>query len=116
MFIKVFDQRGQIAWGGQILKGQTRVSIPWKSLLGSDQFQLLQRGAWTFVTEVHWLDNDNHDRVSRAQGEIVLRVYKKGYLPLDRVSADPNYVWSWSDSGFNYKMTSSLRAYVGAIK
>jgi hypothetical protein len=116
VFVKVLDQNGQIAWGATFPKGQTRVSVPWKTLLGSDQFQVGNRGFWEYVTEVHWLGPDHHDRVSRAQGEIRLRVYKKGYTPLDKVSGDPNFSWRWIDNGFEYKMTSSLRAYVAKVK
>jgi hypothetical protein len=115
VFVKVFDRNGQIAWGGQIPKGQTRVTVPWKSLVGADQFQQLQKGDWTAVIEVHWIDPDNHDRVSRTQVDISLRVYKKGYIPLDKVAGDPNFVWQWVDGKYSYKMTSGLRAYVGVI-
>lgn len=115
VYIKVLNQAGQVAWGGSIPKGQTRVSVPWKTLLGADQFQVGNRGLWSWRVEVHWVDRDDHDRVSYSQGDIVLRVYKKGYTPLDRVSADPNFVWSWTDGKFSYKMTTGLRAYVGPV-
>jgi hypothetical protein len=115
VFVKVFDQSGQGPVGFSIPKGQTRVSVPWKTLLGSDQFQVLHRGFWSFVTEVHWTDADNHDRVSRSKGDIVLRVYKKGYVPLDKVSSDPAFTWQWVDGAYQYKMTSGLRAYIGKV-
>lgn len=113
VFLKVFNQGGQVAWGGSIPKGQTRVSVPWKTLLGSDQFQVGARGFWSWTAEVLWIDPDGHDRRSLAQGDIVLRVYHKGYTPLDKVSADPAFVWTWSEGQYVYKMTAGLRAYVG---
>ena len=119
VFIKVFNQAGQIAWGGSIPKDQTRVYVSWRKLLGCQdppatcQFQVGNRGFWTYDHEVHWIDPDGHDRKSISQGDIVLRVYHQGYTPLDKVEADPNFVWSWVDGNFIYHMTTGLRAYVG---
>jgi hypothetical protein len=114
-FIKVADRSGQIVWGAQFKKGITRVTVPWSTLVGSAQFTALQEGFWQYQLEVHWLDPDHHARISKAQGSIALEVYKKGYVPLDRVSGDPNFVWEWQDGAFEYKMTSGLRAYVGKV-
>ena len=113
VYIQVLNQAGQGPIGVSIPKGQTRVSIPWKTLLGTDKFEIEHRGYWPFVIEVHWRDKDGHDRISRARGEIRLQVYKAGYTPLDKVSGDPNFAWIWVDAGHIYKMTSGLRAYVG---
>lgn len=115
-FVKVYNQSGQLAWGGSIPKGQTRVSVPWTTLLGAPQFQQANRGFWSWLLEVHWTDPDHHDRVTVTQGEIRLAVYKSGYIPLDTVSSDPNYVWTWIDGNSTYHMTSNLRAYVETKK
>jgi hypothetical protein len=113
VFIKVWNQQSQLIWGGSIPKDQTSVKVPWKVLLsGRDQFQLGDRGFWTFNTQVFWLDPDGRERTSTSQGDILLRVYRKGYLPLHEVREDPNFVWEWHDGGFLYRMTSGLRAYI----
>lgn len=115
VFIKVFNNQGILVWGGQIPKGETRIAVPWATLLGTGAFQIGHRGFWTFNMDVLWLDPDGKERQATTQGELVLRVYKAGYLPLNNVSADPNFVWAWVDNGLTYRMTSSLRAYVGRL-
>jgi hypothetical protein len=119
VYIKVFNQAGQIAWGDGIPKGKTRIYVAWRDLLGCApapapcSFEKGHRGTWTFNHEVHSLDQAGHDRVEISQGDIVLRVYSKGYTPLNLVEHDPNFVWEWQDGGFIYRMTAGLRAYVG---
>lgn len=112
VFIKVWNNEGNLVWGGQINKGDIRVELDWKKLLGRDAFVLADRGFWTFNTQVFWVDQDGRDRDSTAQGDIVLRVYKKGYLSLASVQKDPNYAWIWSEGNRCYKMTTGLRATV----
>ncbi len=116
VFVKVFNQAGQLAWGGSIPKGNTRVSIPWKTLLATDRFQLEMRGAWSFVIRVLWRDTNGHDRVSVAKGDVFLRVLPKAYQPLNAVSSDPNFGWEWREGGHRYRMTSSLRSSVEAVR
>lgn len=116
VFIKVYDNKGNVAWGGSIPRGKTRVTVPWKELLKSDTFTLGQRGFYTYNHEVHWVDTEGRDRVSYSQGEIVLRVYKKGYMPLNNVSDDPNFAWSWREGDRLVKMTTGMRVYVGEVQ
>lgn len=121
VFIKVFDEQGQVAWGGQIPKGQTRVTVSWSTLLGckdaaSCQLTLFHRGFWSFVETVQWTDKDGNERTSATQGDVLLRVLKADYIPLNAVEADPNFVWQWTDGGYVYRMTSSLRAFVGKVQ
>ena len=114
VFFKVWNQQGQLVFGGSLPKGTTSINVAWKTLLsGRDQFQINDRGFWTFNTEVFWIDPDGRERTSTSQGDIVLRIYKKGYLPLNGVREDPSFVWEWTNNEFIYKMTSSLRAYIG---
>lgn len=112
-FVKVANKDGQIVWGSGIPRGQTEVSVSWKELIGSDQFTVGPRGHWSWSLEVFWKDEHGTDRRSLATGDILLRIFKKGYKPLNRVEDDPNFVWEWTQGDFVYKMTSSLRAFVG---
>lgn len=111
-YIKVWDNTGVLIWGGSIPKGRTRIGVSWMKLLSSPIFQLSHRGFFTWNTEVYWKDPDGRERVSKAQGDIVVRVFKSSYLPLDQVGADPSFVWSWSEGHCTYKMTAGLRAYL----
>lgn len=112
VYIKVWNGEGNLVWGGSIPKDKTRVSVSWKTLLSAPTFDSGKRGFWTFNEQVYWKDPDGRERVSTAQGDIVVRVYRSGYLPLDKVANDPSYVWKWYDNGFFYQMTSGLRAFV----
>lgn len=116
VFIKIWNAQGQLVWGGSIPKSQTRIEVPWSTLLGRQTFELGDRGFWTFNTQVFWVDQDGKDRESLSQGDIVLRVFKKTYQPLHAVLDDPNFVWTWEDGSFQYKMTSGLRASIRRLK
>lgn len=112
VYFKVWDGSGQVVWGGSIPKGQTRVSVAWSALLSGASFQVNHRGTWTWNETVYWRDTDGRERISKAQGDLVLRVYQSGYIPLQEVGSDPAFVWTWVDGNCVYKMTSGLRAYV----
>lgn len=114
VFIKVWNTQGVLVFGDAIPKGQTRIEVPWKTLLGRDTFQVADRGYWTFNTTVYYIGPDGNERTSVSQGDIVMRVFRLGYVPLNTVENDPNYVWSWQDNGMIYKMTSGLRAFAKA--
>jgi len=118
--VKVYDNQGRVAWGDAFPRGKTRLSVPWGTLLGCVDgqpcsFEVSQRGTWTFNHEVYWKDAQGAERRSVSQGEIVLRVFRRGYLPLDTVRSDPNFAWTWTEGGFIYKMTTGLRAFVGKL-
>ena len=112
IFIKVWNAQGKLAWSGSILKGQTKVAISWKTLVSSPSFEIQQRGFWTWNLEVHYFDEKKRERISKTNGDIVLRIYRRDYLPLVSDGADPAIIWTWSDGDCHYKLTSSLRAYV----
>ena len=113
VFIKVWNNQGALVWGGSIPKGRTRVEVPWKTLLGADRFEVGHRGFWTFNHEVIWKNAEGREQVSVSQGDLLVRVYRQGYQPLDKVDADPNFVWTWIDGPWRYRVTSALRAFVG---
>lgn len=115
VFVKVFNNQGQLVFGDSIPKGKTRLDVPWKTLLGREKVEFEDRGFWSFTTSVFYIDLDGRERESKSQGDIVLRVFRKGYAPLSSVKNDPNFVWSWVDSGYLYKMTSGLRTFVSKV-
>lgn len=112
VFFKLFDTSGEPAYGGSIPRGKTRATIPWKLLTKKGAFDLGDRGFWTVNHEVHWTGADGFEHKSYSQGEILLRVYRKAYVPLLSVSDDPNFAWHWTENGVQVKMTSGLRTYV----
>jgi hypothetical protein len=65
---------------------------------------------------VFFIGPDGKERDAFSTGDIVLRVMRKGYVPLNTVADDPAYIWEWVDGGRVYKMTAGLRAYVGAAQ
>lgn len=84
----------------------------------SHTFDRTQRGFWSWNLKVYWMDPKGLEHESQAQGDIVLRVYDKAYVPLHTVTDDPAFVWSWNDrfggADYRFKSTSSLRSFVGS--
>jgi hypothetical protein len=120
VYFKVYNNQGVLVAGPSIPKGQTRVTVPWGKLLacpdsGACVFPLNMRGFWSFTTQVFYIGPDGRERDAVSTGDIVLRVFKTGYTPLNAVEADPAFVWEWSEGGYLYKVTSGLRAYVGKV-
>lgn len=118
--VKLYDNQGHVAWGDSFPKNAVRLTVPWSKVLGCVDgqpcnFEVSQRGTWTFNHEVYWKDAQGAERRSVSQGEIVLRVFRRGYLPLDTVRDDPNFAWTWTDGGLLYKVTTGLRAFVGKL-
>lgn len=116
VYIKVWDPQGKLLWGDSIKKGQTRVSVKWPVLLGRDTVQAGDRGLYNWNTDVYWKDVDGKEHLTRSQGDLLLRVFKKGYLPLDQVRSDANFAWVWTEGGYIYKVTTGLRAFVGRAR
>jgi hypothetical protein len=116
VFVKVFDNQGRLVWGGSIPKGQTRVSVPWATLLGSPTFEFNYRGFWSFTTTVYFVGPDKRERETVSLGDIVLRVFRKGYAPLQGVADDPAFVWHWAEADRAYKATAGLRAWAGVVQ
>lgn len=116
VFFKVFDTQGNLVFGGALDHGKTRLEVPWKDLLKRDKFEMGDRGFWVVRTTVFWIDDQGHQHQSDSTADIVLRVYRASYLPLNQVAEDPSFVWTWIDGEQEYKMTSSLRAYTGKVK
>lgn len=148
-YLKVWNNQGDLVFGGPFEKGKTRLGVSWTALLSqaptvhlvqgapapvgpgtglvvqsalvtppvSHTFDRTQRGFWSWNLKVYWNDPKGLEHESQAQGDIVLRVYDKGYTPLHAVMDDPAFVWSWNDqfggSDFNFKSTASLRSFVG---
>jgi hypothetical protein len=115
-FFKVWNSQGSLVWGGSIPKGGTSIRVDWKTLLGRDKFEAFDRGFWTVNETLYWIDPDGRERQSTAQGDILLRVHKKSYLPLNNVAEDANYVWEGVEGNYLFKFTSSLRSYVEEVK
>lgn len=115
VFIKVWNTQGQLVFGDGIPKNQTRIEVPWKTLLGRDTFQLADRGYWTFNTTVYFIGPDGNERSAVSQGDIVMRVFRAGYVPLNAVENDPNFIWTWTEGGTLYKMTAGLRAFAKQV-
>lgn len=111
-----FPDGSQPAYGGSIPRGQTRVGVPWKSILGKNTFQVGDRGFWPFVMWVKYIQPDGKEYQTVSQGEIRMLVVRKEYISLSNVMDDPNFVWSWSENGVPVKMTAGSRIYVGQKK
>jgi hypothetical protein len=111
---KIYFPDDTPTYGDTIAQGATRSKpITWATLLHKPTFDLSDRGLWPFSYDVKWIDQNGKEQHSYSDGEIVLRVYKKGYLPLAQVQGDPNFVWSWLENGIPVKMTTGMRVWVG---
>ena len=111
---KLYRPDGQEHLGGLVPKGQTKVTIPWRQILGRESVTTGDRGFWPIKVWVRWVDEDGRDRESSAEGEVRLRVIQNNYQPLNNVSGDRNFVWIWNEGNTFYRMTTALRTYVGA--
>lgn len=112
VYVKVWNTQGGLAWGESFSKDATRISVPWSKLVGRPSFDKSDRGFWTWSLQVFWQDPDGREHLSKATGDLVLRVYSPGYIPLHDVESDPNFTWTWTDHQCLFKMTSGLRAFV----
>lgn len=116
---KIYNTRGEVAYGDKILKKKNRASVPWTKLLARETFELGDRGFWPFTYWVYWIDRNGFENVSVAEGEIRLRVLAKEYIPLNEVVNDSNFVPSWgfwAKNGELIKMTTGMRTYVSKRK
>ncbi len=109
---KIFDDQGQLVGDGAIPQGQTRVEVTWKSLLKRGTFEIADRGVWGFVYRARWNDPDGSERFTITDGEIVLRVYKREYLPLHEAPNDENLVLDWIENGQRIRVTTKGRTWV----
>jgi hypothetical protein len=113
VFWKIFLPTGELALGGNFEQNQTKIQVSWADLLKTDKFDLGHRGFYPVVMTVKWIDNDKRERQTVVDGEIRLRVFKRGYIPLNNASADPNFAIEWVQDGRPMKVTTGGRAYVG---
>ncbi len=110
---KIYFPDSTPAYGDSISQGQTRSKpIPWSMITGKQTFAMGDRGLWPFSYEVKLIDKKGQEQKSYSDGEIVLRVYKKGYIPLANIEGDPNFVWDWIENGVHVKMTTGLRVWL----
>ncbi len=110
---KIFFLDGTPSLGGAIPRGKTRVEVPWKSILKRDTFESRDRGLWGFSYTIRYTLSDGIERTTYSQGEIYLRVIKKGYTPLNTVEQDRDFTWEWKEGAKEIKATSGMRTYVG---
>lgn len=116
VFFKIFDTHGQLIYGQALPKGKTRLDVSWKDIIKRDTFEMADRGTWFIRTTVFWIDIEGHEHESNSTGDIVLKVFRQAYLPLNQVENDQNFVWQWVDNNHIYKMTSSLRAFTKKVE
>ena len=113
VYYKIYFPDGTPSYEGKIPKDQTKEFVLWSSLIKSDAFTVGYRGLWRYVYTIYWVDNDGNERKSLSDGDIRLIVYSADYEPLHNSPENPNYAFTWSEDGFNFKMTTGLRMYIG---
>jgi hypothetical protein len=96
-------------------KGQTRTEIAWKELLGREAFTLDDRGLWPFIYQIKFTGSDGFEHTLVMEGEIRLRIYKKGYLPLVTGQDDPSFAWEFIEGGSLIKITTKGRTFIVPI-
>lgn len=114
--VKIFYVDGSPSYGFEIPRDKTEFSIPWSVLLKGNKFLLGDRGFWGYQYTMKFIDESGTQRETTTQGEIYMRVIKKGYMPLHDIKDDPNFVWQINDGITTVKMTSSGRTYVSGGK
>ena len=110
---KIFMPTGEAPVEGSIPRGQTRGAVRWADLLRRPTFQVGDRGFWPVVVATRWLDAEGREQFTQVDGEIRVRVYRRGYVPLQDAAVDENFAYSWTEGGLPVRVTSTGRAYVG---
>lgn len=108
-----FPDGSQPAYGIQVPKGQTRITVLWSKILGRSTFETADRGFWPVIMTVKWTAPDRQPKQTLVEGELRLRVTTAGYEALNDVAENENYAWRWSDKQLVYRMSTAGRAYVG---
>jgi len=108
-----FPDGSQPAYGIEVPKGQTRVTVAWSKLLNRTTFETADRGFWPVIMTVKWTAPDRQPKQTLVEGELRLRVTNVGYEALNSVEQNENYAWAWNDKQMNYRMTTAGRAYAG---
>lgn len=116
IFVKIFSPQADMVSSFHVAEGQTKSEIPWSLLINKDKFTLQDRGFWPFVYQMNFTDSDGFERSLSMEGEIRLRVYKDGYLPLKNGQSDPMFAWEFIEGGVKIKITTGGRTYVAPIK
>lgn len=113
--VSIFFPDGSPSIGFTFPKGKTRLPVAWSQLLKRDTFEVADRGFWGFVYYIKYRDLQGNPRETRTQGEIYLRVTKKGYVSFENVTSSNYYVWNFlsnGKSGQHISMTTGGRTYV----
>jgi hypothetical protein len=114
-YVKIFSPAADQIISFKVARGLTRTIIAWNLLIGREQFALQDRGFWPFTYQMTFTDSDGFERTLVMEGEIRLRVYKKGYLPLHNSQDDAQFAWEFLDGGRKIKITSGGRSYVAPV-
>lgn len=110
---KVFGPNGDIVFGGEFKRGEVRVGVPWSKLTGRSSFEIGDRGFWGVIYEIKFIDSAGRERTTLTQGEVRMRVVRRGYIPLHNSENDKEFVWKWKSNGVDIKMTTGGRTFVG---
>jgi hypothetical protein len=112
--LEIYFPNGNSNYAADIPKGQTRISIPWKTLVKRDTFEKSDRGFWPFRYTIKWMDKDDREQSTVMEGEIRMRVVSKAYISLHEMPKDPNFVWTWIEKNKLVEVTTGGRVFVGA--
>jgi hypothetical protein len=109
---KIFLPDGSVI-GIEFKENSSTAQMTWEDILKRPKFEKFDRGFYLFTLETLYVDGQGNERMIFQEGEIRLRVIGKNYIPLHEVSNDKNFTYSWKSMGYNMKLTTGGRAYVG---
>jgi hypothetical protein len=110
--VKIFFPDGSPTYGYVFKKGETIHRVKWADLTKKSTFDIDDRGFWPFTYRIKYIDKQGKQRETVTEGEIRLRILRKGYTPLHEISEDMNFVWKFQYDGVDVKMTTGGRTYV----
>jgi len=112
-FVKIFFTDGRPTLEKSIPKGQALVKIPWTEIVKKPLFDLSDRGTYSVSIRTHYLGPDGIERITFAEGRILMLVVRKEYTSLIENEQDEAFYWIWkTQHNQTIKATTGYRVYV----
>jgi hypothetical protein len=110
--VAIWDPAKQLVRTLSFPKNKTTMDVKWRDLLESMTYEKRHRGIWQIFVVIYWKDHQGVERRTLMEGEVRLRVFDEGYLPLHTDENNRNFAFEASyKDGRTVKITTSGRAF-----
>lgn len=112
VMVAIWDPAKQLVRTLSFPKNKTTMDVKWRDLLESMTYEKRHRGIWQIFVVIYWKDHQGVERRTLMEGEVRLRVFDEGYLPLHTDENNRNFAFEASyKDGRTVKITTSGRAF-----